>query len=343
MSLKGTWNKVGNLPLEQSLLVGGGGSLALFEVFSYAQSFLQKNMNQVFDTLWPTPLNTVSSVANLLKTKILDTNCPLIAREGSVGGMLLSRSGIFYLRGRDLILCQAPNMYESDDENNDFITNAVCRLSPHAFLLYHEAADVHNGLANNFLIKQSLKKHFDELLDDCLLHMLLNDFLLILPMISSIHNKPIVDLVLDLIKKVTLSKEVEEPSIYSRFNKAVWSYWPFSNNNGGENVIEHSSSKKCLSEWANDNRLNISNYLIPFFKKFNNTHIFYRDPNAWRQNEVENQEPWVKSFNLTNCMWKKDTANFIHTEMQICETEEVEDDGSWSQIGKLRYTITELK
>jgi hypothetical protein len=308
------WNFVSNLPMEQSLILGGGGTLAFFELLGYAQGFLQTNTKKIFDLLWPSTTTSVKAVAN-------NAIYPLIAREGVVGGMLLTKNGIFYLRGENLVLYGASAYFEN--QNTDFATHAFSELSPHAFALYQKATHNPND------IQQNLEFHFRELLDDCLLQMILNDFQLILSEISDISSpddkNKLSGIILSLIKKITLTKDAEPPPTYAaRLSSYFWS--PALN----INEAGHKSSQACLTEWAHENRADLINDLKPQLQKFIQNHQIFFKPQ---------QAPLAASFTKTMCSWNKTISNTLTISLKLFPQSTL--DGTWSQVGKLQYSISD--
>ena len=319
------WNYVSNLPVEQSLVLGGGGTLAFFEILSYAQGFLQTNTKKIFDLLWPVPTSHVHTVADILKKGNLGNNTPLIAREGVVGSMLLTQSGIFYLRGENLILYGAAAYVENGETES--LAQAISELSPHAFSLYQMAANkkFSRELAQD-KVQKTLKFHFDELLDDCLLHMILNDFQLILSKLSSESSQnttTVAELVLDLIKRITLTKDSKPtPTYVQKMYEYIWT--PAVNINEAGNQ----SSKVCLTQWVDDNKEKLKSHLKHQLQtSLDDPQIFYKQYKA----------PSVESLHKTACDWHKSIGDTLTISLHLLPDTAL--DGTWTQVGKLQYSI----
>ena len=342
-----TWNSVSKLPIEQSLIAGGCGSLAFFEILGYAQTFLQSNMEHMLDILWPQQPAQVSMVSTVLPDHkgCRAGNAPLIAREGNVGAMILTKSGIFYLRNKDLFLFVASATYEEEREKHDFAKEAVSKLSPHAFALYHKAAAEINVKDKNEVITNSLKKHFKELLEDCLLHMILNDLSLLCFNQSTSRLGRI--LALDLFQKITLSREAAAetmPTVIIKKGKnliqgIMGSFWTSEKESKDLAAIHSKTSGAILLEWVSSNKKNIKQELPSLLSMCKNKQLFFRNSTDWKGNSMEinySQQQWRNGFQITRCMWEAIIDDTIKIELELCPRTEEE---CWNQIARLRYSI----
>ena len=305
---KKAWNWVSSLPIEQSLVVGGGGTIAFLEVLSFAHMFLEDNINSVLNMLYGTPLESrVKTVAD--RSSVL---APLMARKGLVEAMLLTPIGIFFLRADHLTLYKA-QIQNDNDETSYYYS----KLSPSALGMYNTAITQSLIEAQN-----NLTQNFSALLDDCLLHMLLNDLALLLSTQTPSQMRPIKQLALDLIQRIT-GPPPPAQKMLARFTSA-FTKQPSSH--------IKPSSNACLQEWAKKGEKDIANRLKQLLDNSHDLRLFYKKSHAVNATE---QRVMMEGLLATGCMWNQKIGN-LSVELEVCS----EEAGSrWNKIAKLRYRI----
>jgi len=333
------WHWVSALPIEQSLVLGGGGSLAFFELAKHARTFLQHNMRSVLSLLFPGFNNNIISQTTGVKTVTSQNVSPLIARNGVVEAMLLTRTGIFYLKTEGLTLYQAVGYCESaHPQREQYIEAALSKLSPHALYLYNEARQKGKGSRDD--IDTYLREKFEQLLDDCLLHMILNDLSRISRM-DPAHLTAIKPIAINLIQKITLT----QPQGNTTWGQFAWSFLGYRGQTTA--TFTAKSSTQYLREWTTENGAPTIQQLKAIFLQYlrngdeANPNLFFRDSNEWRHNTIEllttsQTEQWHKSLSVTGCTWNR-AIGPLRIELELTAPDA--DDVDWKSIASLRYTI----
>ena len=336
------WHWVSDLPIEQSLVLGGGGSLAFFELAKHARTFLQDNMRSVLSLLFPTFNNNIISQITHVPTVTSQKISPLIARNGVVEAMLLTRTGIFYLKTDGLTLYQAVGYCETANPGHEeYIHAALSKLSPYALHLYNEARQKGEESRDN--IQDHLREKFEQLLDDCLLHMILNDLSRISRM-DPAHLTPIKPIAINLIQKITLT----QPQGNTNWGQYAWRFLGYYRGQATATVAAKSSTQ-CLREWTTENgapaiiQQQLKDIFIQYLRSEAEASqkLFFRDSDEWRQNPIElppsrQTEQWRKSLSVTGCTWNRAIGPLrIELEMTAPDADDVD----WKSTARLRYTI----
>ena len=325
MSIARPWS----LPMEQGMVAGGLGSVAFLEVLGFAQSFLQAKLEHIWGSRPDMPhLRCVEArYGNLVGID----QWPMVAREGVVGGMLLTKNGIFYLRTKDLLLYRSIATTETRNNHGSTHTYAASKLSDHAFDMYKKMLDGYGSAdkASDYL-KNKNKKDFEMLMYDCLLHMLLNDFAVALNYVKPRKEtyKNAIAAMLALMQKVTLTPTPQR--MLSRLGESMGL-------RRGETLIEKTSTQ-CLEEWTREHEATIKDEILEIFSEIRSK-LFFRDIDAWRNSSPENSqnEQWKHSYNQNGLDFNK-KVGCISTELESFNAPTRSSD-SWERIGRLRYCI----
>ena len=328
------WHWISTLPMEQSLVLGGGGSLAFFELARHARTFLANNMKSFLRLIFPNSAGPITKTTDV-QTVACQNVSPLIARNGLVEAMLLTQTGIFYLKTEDLTLYQAQGYCQNADvQPNVYVRTAISKLSPHALSLYHKAQEQSTTRED---IHRGLQTKYHELLDDCLLHMILND----LSSISSSGHPSLITIkpiALDLIQKITLT--VNSGSGWTR----AWTWFGYAPPT--DTTPTTKTSIQCLTEWTTNHAPDIQRHLKQIFTENSSRdgtkpNLFFRDSGEWQRNALEvnrrgSNEQWSKSLEVTGCAWNR-IIGPIRIELELTPPDS--DDNDWISIARLRYTI----
>jgi len=272
-------------------------------------------------------------------------NWPMVAREGLVGGLLLTKVGIFYLRTKDLLLYRSHVTYEKyDNEISEEHEYAANRLSEHAYTLYKKIVEeaYPPTMAQNMINKRA-RQSFERLLDDCMLHMLLNDFAIALSYVkvNKKNNQKAIAAIVELMQSVTHSTP-PPPTLYQRWWLRSTPSPP--SGSGSSSSSSSSSSSQCLlEEWTRKNSDVIRGEIKNIFFNIGDPKLFWRDGNAWKQSNLEKIEDqqWRGCFRQTHCDWRKSIGGgVLRVELELLKPTKSSDD--WENMGRLRYCINTM-
>ena len=319
--------------MEQGMVVGGLGSVAFLEALGFAQSFLQAKLEHIWGT-HPDTTPHLTRVDARYGNMLGVDDWPMVAREGVVGGMLLTKNGIFYLRTKDLLLYRSIATRETRDIAGLTQAYAASKLSYHALELYNKMLDEYavSGKQGPDFLEKKNKEDKVTLMHDCLLHMLLNDFAVALSYVKphkADYKKEIVAM-LALIQKVTLRTPSPSQGTLSILGMG---------STRRETLIEK-TSRQCLEEWTREHEGAIKDDILNLFSEIKDKKLFFRgDINAWQSSSPENSQnaQWKHSYGKHGLDFNQ-KVGCINTELESFNAPMRSSD-SWERIGRLRYCI----